>query len=129
MRKGENENGYFLFEICAFNFCKGEWDRKMTEICPNCGLPKDICACETIAKEEEKIRISSVKKRFGKRVTVIEGISKDVNSKGILKELKTKFACGGTMKNNVIELQGDHRKRIKELLVKLGFPGDKIEVS
>ncbi|MCK4336028.1 MAG: stress response translation initiation inhibitor YciH [Candidatus Aenigmarchaeota archaeon] len=101
----------------------------MTEICPNCGLPKDICACETIAKEEEKIRISSIRKRFGKRVTLIEGISRDVNSKGILKELKTKLACGGTMKDDVIELQGDHRRRIKEILVKLGFPGDKIEVS
>lgn len=101
----------------------------MTEICPNCGLPKDICACETIAKEEEKIRISSTRKRFGKRVTLIEGISRDVNSKGILKELKTKLACGGTMKDNVIELQGDHRRRIREILVKLGFSGDKIEVS
>ncbi len=101
----------------------------MTEICPNCGLPKDICACETIAKEEEKIRISSIRKRFGKRVTLIEGISRDVDSKGILKELKTKLACGGTMKDDVIELQGDHRRRIKEILVKLGFPGDKIEVS
>ncbi len=101
----------------------------MTEICPNCGLPKDICACETIAKEEEKIRISSTRKRFGKRVTLIEGISRDVNSKGILKELKTKLACGGTMKDGVIELQGDHRRRIREILVKLGFSGDKIEVS
>lgn len=101
----------------------------MTEICPNCGLPKDICACETIAREEEKIRVSSTRKRFGKKVTLIEGISRDVDSKGILKELKTMLACGGTMKDDVIELQGDHRRRIKEILVKLGFPGDKIEVS
>ena len=101
----------------------------MTEICPNCGLPKDICACETIAKEEEKIKVSSSKKRFGKTVTTIEGISRDVDSKGILKELKTKLACGGTMKNGVIELQGDHRRKLKEILIKLGFPGDKIEVS
>lgn len=101
----------------------------MTEICPNCGLPKDICACETIAKEEVNIKISSTKKRFGKTVTMIEGISRDVDSKGILKELKTKLACGGTMKNSVIELQGDHRRKLKEILIKLGFPGDKIEVS
>jgi translation initiation factor 1 len=101
----------------------------MTEICPNCGLPKDICACETIAKEEEKIKISSIKKRFGKSVTTIEGMSKDVDSRNILKELKTKLACGGTMKNGVMELQGDHRKKIKEILVKIGFQEDKIEVS
>jgi len=101
----------------------------MTEICPNCGLPKDICACETIAKEEEKIRVSSIKKRFGKTVTTIEGISKEVDTRSVLRELKTKLACGGTMKDGVIELQGDHRKKIKEILVKIGFPGEKIEVS
>jgi translation initiation factor 1 len=100
----------------------------MAEICPNCGLPKDICACETIAKEEEKIRVTSERKRFGKRVTLIEGISKDVNSKDILKELKTKLACGGTMKDGVIELQGDHRRKIRGILVKLGFQSDKIEI-
>lgn len=101
----------------------------MREICPNCGLPKDICACETIAKEEERIKITSKKKRFGKAVTIIEGIGKDVSIKDVLKELKTKLACGGTIKNGVIELQGDHRKRIKEILVGLGFQSEKIEVS
>jgi translation initiation factor 1 len=101
----------------------------MTEICPNCGLPKDLCVCETIAKEEEKIRVSSVNKRYGKSVTLIEGVSKDINTKDILKKLKTTLACGGTVKNDIIELQGDHRKKIKGLLVKLGFPEDKIEVS
>jgi translation initiation factor 1 len=101
----------------------------MTEICPNCGLPKDICACQTIAKEEEKIRISSMKKRFGKSVTTVVGISKDVDIKNVLKELKMKLACGGTMKDGIIELQGDHRKKIKDLLVRIGFPTEKIEVS
>ena len=101
----------------------------MTEICPNCGLPKDICACETIAREEEKIKIFTVRKRFGKKVTIIEGMSKDIDSKSILKELKTKLACGGTLKGSTIELQGDHKRRIKEILVKLGFPDGKIEVS
>ena len=101
----------------------------MTEICPNCGLPKDICACETIAKEEEKIKVSSMKKRFGKSVTTIEGISKDVDVKGVLRELKTRLACGGTMKDGVIELQGDHRKKIRDILAKIGFPAEKIEVA
>jgi len=36
-------------------------------------------------------------------------------------------ACGGTVKNNIIELQGDHRKKVKEELVKLGFPEENIE--
>lgn len=100
----------------------------MTEVCPNCGLPREICACETIAKEEEKIQIFSVKKRFGKDMTVVKGLSKDIDTKKLLKEMKTKLACGGTVKNNEIELQGKHTRRIKEILVKQGFKEDQIEV-
>jgi translation initiation factor 1 len=82
-----------------------------------------------MAKEEEKIRVSLIKKRYGKTVTVIEGISKDVDVKKILKELKTKLACGGTYKNKTVELQGNHRVKLKDLMVKLGFPPEKIEIS
>jgi translation initiation factor 1 len=98
-------------------------------ICPKCGLPKDLCICETMAREEEKIRVSLYEKRYGKTVTVIEGISGDVDVKNVLKELKTRFACGGTYKNKTVELQGNHLKKIKDALVKLGFPGEKIEVA
>jgi translation initiation factor 1 len=56
-------------------------------------------------------------------------LSKDVDLRDVLKNLKTKMACGGTLKDNIIMLQGDHRKRIKQALVNLGFAGDKIEVS
>lgn len=101
----------------------------MSGVCPKCGLPKELCICETMAKEEEKIRVSLINKRYRKTVTVIEGISKDVDIKKILKELKTKLACGGTYKNKTLELQGNHAAKIKELLVKLGFPGEKIEIS
>ena len=99
------------------------------EVCPKCGLPKELCICETMAKEEEKIKVSMINKRYGKSVTVIEGISKDVDVKKILKELKTKLACGGTFKNKTVELQGDHRARTKQLLIKMGFPAEMIEVS
>ena len=100
----------------------------MSEICPKCGLPKELCICETMAKEEEKIKVSITKKRYGKTVTIIEGISKDVDVKKVLKELKTKLACGGTYKNKTVELQGDHKVRAKALLIKLGFPDSKIEI-
>jgi len=96
------------------------------DICPKCGLPKQACVCEEIAKSEQRIQIGTEKKRFGKIVTLISGI-KGVDLKKIAKELKQELACGGTIKNNVIELQGDHRKRIKAALVKIGFQGDLIE--
>jgi len=101
----------------------------MSEVCPKCGLPKDLCICETMAKEEEKITVSLESKRYGKNVTVIEGISGDVDIKNVLKQLKTMLACGGTYKNKTLELQGNHKERVKPMLVKLGFPEEKIEVS
>ena len=99
----------------------------MAEICPTCGLPKELCVCESIAKESQNITVSMVKRKFGKKHTLISGINNtDVNLKELTKKLKEKFACGGTVKNNEIDLQGDHRKQVKEVLVELGFNADSI---
>jgi len=100
----------------------------MDKICDKCGLPKELCACETIAKEKEKVKVSTVRRRYGKFITVVEGIGKDVDSKNILKELKNRLACGGTLKDRTIELQGDHKGKAVEALMKLGFSKDQIEV-
>jgi translation initiation factor 1 len=98
------------------------------EVCPKCGLPKEACVCETIAKTKQKIKITTVKKRYGKIATVITGIDKkEIDLKHIAKELKSEFACGGTIKNNEIELQGDHLRKAKEILIKLGFSPESIE--
>jgi translation initiation factor 1 len=96
------------------------------EICPKCGLPKQACVCEEIAKSEQKIKIETVKRAFGKITTLVTGMGEGINIKDIAKTLKERLACGGTVKNNIIELQGDHRKRIKPLLIKLGFPESSI---
>ena len=91
------------------------------DICPKCGLPKQACVCEEIAKSEQRVKIEAVKKKFGKLSTLVTGIGDGVDIKEIAKALKTELACGGTVKNNAIELQGDHRKRIKPVLIRLGF--------
>lgn len=101
----------------------------MNDICAKCGLPKELCICETLAKEKEVIKVYNVRRRYGKMTTIIQGLSKDVDAKKVLKELKTKLACGGTMKDDMIELQGDHKSKVKPILVKLGFPEDQIEVG
>jgi translation initiation factor 1 len=101
----------------------------MSEICQICGLPKDLCVCETIAKETQKITVRVIKKKFGKVYTLIEGIdTKEIDIKEVTTKLKSKFACGGTAKKGVIELQGNHRPMIKGFLIQLGFPSETIEV-
>ncbi|MBL7160377.1 MAG: stress response translation initiation inhibitor YciH [Candidatus Aenigmarchaeota archaeon] len=101
----------------------------MIGICPKCGLNKELCICESLAKEKEKIRVSGIKRRYGKFITIVQGMSKDVEPKKVLKELKTKLACGGTLKDGVIELQGNHKDSIKKILVKMGFQEDQINVG
>ncbi len=101
----------------------------MSEVCPKCGLPKELCVCETIAKEDQTIVIKSTRKKFGKVYTLISGIDKkQIDLKDLTKKLKNEFACGGTVKDNTIELQGDHKQKVKGVLVKLGFPQETIEV-
>ncbi len=101
----------------------------MSRICSRCGLPEELCVCETIAKESQKISVGISKKKFGKKYTVVKGIDQnEVDLKELAKKLKTKFACGGTAKDGLIELQGDHLKEIKAELVKLGFSPDTIQI-
>jgi translation initiation factor 1 len=102
----------------------------MSEICAVCGLPQELCVCESIAKESQQITITLVKKKFGKNNTLVEGIdTKQIDLKDLGKKLKNIFACGGTTKDGKIELQGDHKIRVKEELVKLGFPEETINVQ
>jgi len=102
----------------------------MSEICSTCGLPKELCVCETIAKESQKILVRIVKKKFGKISTIISGMNEtEIDLKELAKKLKNKFACGGTAKGGYIELQGNHSKEIKSELIRLGFSPDSIETK
>ena len=100
----------------------------MVGVCNQCGLPQDLCVCETIAREQQKITVTTEKRKFGKKYTIVKGISKEANIEDIVKKLKAKFACGGTAKSGQVELQGDHKSRIKPVLVEIGFPEETIEV-
>lgn len=97
------------------------------DICPKCGLPKELCVCRAIEREGEKIKVYVEKRRFGKPTTIIEGITD--GGKEIVSKLKQRLACGGTFKNGHIELQGDHRYNIKKVLSELGYSEDQIEIS
>jgi translation initiation factor 1 len=94
----------------------------MSNICEVCGLPKEICVCEDIAREQQKITIQMDKRRYGKMMTIIYGIDEhDLDIHALITQLKSKCACGGTIKDGKIELQGDHRNKVKETLEKMGF--------
>ena len=102
----------------------------MSNICPRCGLPTDLCVCESIAKETQKIEISTIKKKFGKVNTVVKGIDgKEINIKDLTKKLKSEFACGGTAKKDIIELQGGHKQKVKDILSKMGFSPETIIIK
>jgi translation initiation factor 1 len=96
------------------------------DICPKCGLPKQACVCAEIAKTQQNIEVKIEKRRFGKISTLVSGFDDGVNVKSIAKALKEKRACGGTYKNKIIELQGNHKGFIKPILVDLGFNPDTI---
>jgi translation initiation factor 1 len=92
------------------------------EICEKCGLPKDLCVCEEMVKETQRVRLSMSRRRFGKWMTIIEGIDDpNIDLDGLSKRLKAGCACGGTVKDGCIELQGNHKKKIEEILNKMGY--------
>ncbi len=100
----------------------------MGEICSKCGLPKEICACQTIEKETTRqIKVFKERAKFNKFVTVVEGLSGE-ELRDVAKELKRKLACGGTFKDNQIVLQGDHKEKTREYLIALGYPKERIRV-
>ncbi|AOL15957.1 translation initiation factor Sui1 [Sulfolobus sp. A20] len=91
------------------------------------GLPPDIC--EQLTKEEQFIKIKVEKRRYGKEVTIIEGLGQSDNElKKIASELKSKLAAGGTVKDGKILIQGDHKEKIREILIKMGYPESNILV-
>src|SRR3990167_4559155 len=89
-------------------------------------LPTGADVFDEIAKTEQKITISTVSRRYGKITTLVSGFDKNFDIKGTAKHLKEKLACGGTIKDGVIELQGNHKKQVRPVLIKMGFPEDSI---
>lgn len=100
----------------------------MADICEVCALPKDLCVCKDIEKEQQKIRVLEERKRFRKYMTVVKGIDNQESAKKLCKILKRELACGGTVTpDNEIELQGNHSAKVKKVLIKEGYNPDLIE--
>lgn len=95
-------------------------------ICPRCGQSFILCGCG-VNKEKPKndgvVRVSrSARGRKGKGVMVITGVPLDSDGlRKLGKELKVKFGVGGSVKNGIIEMQGDFREKIQEELKQHGW--------
>ncbi len=86
-----------------------------------------MCICGALAKESAKVKIYTVKRSFGKSVTVVEGITE--GAKDVAKRLKSRLAAGGTIKEGRIEIQGEHAQKVKKILLESGFKEDQVEVA
>ena len=96
-------------------------------LCPNCRRPVRECVCPKGvpgAAEVRAVRVGrEVKGRAGKGVTTVTGLpmtASDIES--LAGRLKKRCGSGGTVRDGVIEIQGDHRDVIVAELVKLGWP-------
>jgi translation initiation factor 1 len=98
------------------------------DIDPLSGLPLAVSDWEGLAKTQQEIKVTTEKRRFGKMNTLVTGLE-GVDIKDVAKKLKEKLACGGTVKDKQIELQGDHRSKIVKVLVEAGFEQSQIKVK
>ena len=95
-------------------------------ICPACRQPIARCTCSQKKPSQASdgvVRVSrETKGRNGKDVTVIKGLALDSAALALLgKQLKTACGSGGTVKDGVIEVQGDHCERVIDTLRKQGW--------
>jgi translation initiation factor 1 len=96
------------------------------KMCPAFGRPVSGCVCrhkKDSPKGDGIVRVGrETKGRKGKGVTVISGLPLEVGAIKILAaELKKKCGTGGTVKDGIIEIQGDHRDLLVAELEKKGW--------
>ena len=95
-------------------------------MCPDCRQPVDDCTCQqpsSAPSGDGIVRLHrETKGRKGKGVTLITGVPlADKELKALAKKLKAKCGSGGSIKDGVIEIQGDHRDLLLEELGKQGW--------
>lgn len=102
--------------------------------CPVCGtLPPPACACvlppgppEPAAPAKklrsEILKLRREKRGGGREVVILEGFPRGgFDLEAFARDLKRRFGTGGAVKGFTIELQGDHRDALQEVLLERGF--------
>ncbi|HVM46011.1 MAG TPA: hypothetical protein VM582_08765 [Candidatus Thermoplasmatota archaeon] len=84
-------------------------------------LEKELGLDEALGIEGSLVTVRLEQRRYGKNVTVLSGFDPSVDLPALGKELKHQFGTGGTVKDGVIELQGDHARDARAWLEKKGY--------
>lgn len=86
------------------------------------GLPEELGIDTDLQKSQQELTVRRDTRRYGKAMTVVSGfdLSRD-EMKEVASALKQKLACGGTVEDDEIELQGDHTDRVHDILHDMGY--------
>ncbi|MGK7921594.1 MAG: translation initiation factor [Trichodesmium sp.] len=89
----------------------------------NASSPATEKAVPNLQPNQQNLRIQASRKgRKGKTVTIISGFQSNQETlTGLLKKLKNQCGAGGTLKDNEIEIQGEHKEKLLDILTKLGY--------
>lgn len=97
--------------------------------CVRCGQPLGQCKCPrdatggVLLPKDQPARVSRERRAGGKMVTIIDGLDASATDlPAILKQFKARLGAGGTVSGGRIELQGDHRDKMVEILRQMGYP-------
>ena len=100
----------------------------MGRMCPECRRSTEQCRCKQKAASKSvgdgTVRVGrQTKGRKGKGVTVVTGLPlAAADLEKLARDLKKKCGSGGTVRDGVIEIQGEHRDTLVEELTRRGYP-------
>ena len=106
-------------------FAGTPWDQPPK--CERCGELQADCQCpahlkELLPPEKQTAKVAVEKRKKGKLVTVVRGLSpKETDFAALLTKLQTTCGAGGSVQEDSLELQGDHADRVRELLRGMGY--------
>lgn len=95
--------------------------------CEKCEKLESECECPPpeplrVPPEKQTARLAMEKRKKGKRVTVVRGLNpSETVLQDLLTDLKNTCGAGGTLKDDVIEIQGEQIERVRDRLSKIGY--------